>query len=48
VLKPLVKPWINELKKLGREPILLKDGAPAHASKIANEFLQVSHIEKIL
>ena len=48
MLKPLIEPWIKELKKLGREPMLLEDGAPAHSSKIANEFLQVSHIEKIL
>ena len=48
VLKPLIKPWLKELKTLGRKPILLEDRAPAHASKIATEFLEVSKIEKIL
>jgi len=48
VLKPIIKPWIKELKKLGKKPILLEDGAPAHSSKIATEFLEVLKIEKIL
>jgi len=48
VLNPLIKPWIKELKTPGKKPILLEDGAPAHSSKIATEFLDVSKIEKIL
>ena len=48
MLKPLIEPWIKKLKKKKKRPILLEDGAPAHSSKIANEFLQVSHIDKML
>ncbi|KAF1969062.1 hypothetical protein BU23DRAFT_557913 [Bimuria novae-zelandiae CBS 107.79] len=47
VLKPLLVPWINSLYEEGRAPVLLEDGAPAHTSKIALEYLEVSHINKL-
>ncbi|KAF1980086.1 hypothetical protein BU23DRAFT_443705, partial [Bimuria novae-zelandiae CBS 107.79] len=47
VLKPLLKPWIDSLYEEGRAPLLLEDGAPAHTSKIALEYLEVSHISKL-
>ncbi|KAF1973224.1 hypothetical protein BU23DRAFT_380958, partial [Bimuria novae-zelandiae CBS 107.79] len=47
VLKPLLVPWINSLYEEGRAPLLLEDGAPAHTSKIAVEYLEVSHIQKL-
>ena len=47
VLKPLLVPWLKQLEKEGRRPILLEDGAPAHKSRIATEYLEVSHIEKL-
>lgn len=47
VLKPLLVPWIKSLERAGRSPILLEDGAPAHKSRIAMEYIEVSHIEKL-
>ncbi|KAF2002013.1 hypothetical protein P154DRAFT_521183 [Amniculicola lignicola CBS 123094] len=47
VLKPLIKPWMDELKKKGKEPLLLEDGAPAHTSRIASDYLSVHYIEKL-
>lgn len=35
------------LKQQGRELILLEDGAPAHKSRIAEDFLSVSFIDKL-
>lgn len=42
VFKPLLVPWIKQLEKDGRHPVLLEDGAPAHKSRIATVFLEVS------
>ena len=47
VLKPLVKPFMDTLSKENRSPILLEDGAAPHKSKIATEYLDVCHIEKL-
>jgi hypothetical protein len=40
--------WINSLKKRGIPCILLEDGAPPHKSRIANDYLTVERIEKML
>ena len=40
----LLVPW---LKSLPTTPILLKDGAPAHRSRIANDFLDTEKIDKL-
>ncbi|KAF2685010.1 hypothetical protein K458DRAFT_302017, partial [Lentithecium fluviatile CBS 122367] len=45
-LGPLLVPWIQQLKDAGHEPILLKDGSPAHTSRIAMEYLSVQHMNK--
>jgi len=42
-----VVPWMKSLKDSGRNPILLEDGAPAHQSRIANDFLDVNLINKL-
>ncbi|KAF1971047.1 hypothetical protein BU23DRAFT_600576 [Bimuria novae-zelandiae CBS 107.79] len=48
VLKPLVKSWIDELKRKGKtDVLLLEDGALAHTSRFDTEFLEVSHIKKL-
>ncbi|KAF1978858.1 hypothetical protein BU23DRAFT_448804, partial [Bimuria novae-zelandiae CBS 107.79] len=47
VLKPKLVPFIKHLRRTGHNSILLKDGAPSHTSKIATEYLSVSHIEKL-
>jgi hypothetical protein len=43
-----VVPWIKKLKDSGRKLLLLEDGAPAHTSKIAQDYLTVSFIDKLL
>ncbi|KAF2631471.1 hypothetical protein BU25DRAFT_479034 [Macroventuria anomochaeta] len=42
-----VTPWINSLKKKGVKCILLQDGAPAHKSRIARDYLTLHHIERL-
>ncbi|KAF1939232.1 hypothetical protein EJ02DRAFT_497764, partial [Clathrospora elynae] len=43
-----VAPWINSLKSQGVACYLLKDGAPPHKSRIANNYLQVQKVEKMV
>jgi len=43
-----VAPWINSLKDRGIQCILLEDGAPSHKSRIANDYLSVQGIEKMV
>lgn len=42
-----VVPWIKELQHQGIICKLLEDGAPAHESRIANDYLTVERVEKI-
>jgi hypothetical protein len=42
-----VVPWIRDLKKRGPKCLLLKDGAPAHKSQFANDYLTVKKVEKV-
>jgi hypothetical protein len=42
-LKTIV-PWINDLESQGIECNLLQDGAPAHKSRIARDYLTVEHV----
>jgi hypothetical protein len=39
--------WINSLKKQGIKCILLQDGALAHKSRIAQDYLILQHIERL-
>jgi transposase len=41
-------PWIKQLKQQGHECILLEDGAPSHKSRIANDYLTVEQVEKMV
>ncbi|EMD58223.1 hypothetical protein COCSADRAFT_351291 [Bipolaris sorokiniana ND90Pr] len=43
-----IAPWINSLKDRGIQCILLEDGAPPHKSRIANDYLNVQGIEKMV
>ena len=48
VLKPLVVPWLKQLKDKGKtDLLLLEDGAPAYSSRFDTEFLAVSKIKKL-
>lgn len=42
-----VVPWIQQMQHQGLECKLLEDGAPAHKSRIANDYLTVEKISKI-
>ncbi|KAF2031302.1 hypothetical protein EK21DRAFT_88226 [Setomelanomma holmii] len=42
-----VAPWINSLKKRGIKCILLQDGASAHKSRIARDYLTIQHVERL-
>ena len=42
-----VAPWINSLKKKGVKCYLLQDGAPAHKSRIARDYLILQHVERL-
>ncbi|KAF2034194.1 hypothetical protein EK21DRAFT_85637 [Setomelanomma holmii] len=42
-----VVPWIQAMKHQGLECKLLEDRAPAHKSRIANDYLTVEQVEKI-
>ncbi|KAF1976469.1 hypothetical protein BU23DRAFT_596891 [Bimuria novae-zelandiae CBS 107.79] len=42
-----VAPWINSLNEQGIKCILLQDGAPAHKSRIAQDYLILQHIERL-
>ncbi|KAF2025114.1 hypothetical protein EK21DRAFT_93516 [Setomelanomma holmii] len=42
-----VAPWINSLKKRGIKCILLQDGALAHKSRIAHDYLTIQHVERL-
>jgi transposase len=48
VLKPLLMPFIEELKKEGREVFVLEDNAPAHRSDFDNHFFKLSDVKKML
>ena len=39
--------WIKTLEKEGEECILLQDGAPAHKSRIARDYIQVERINTL-
>jgi hypothetical protein len=41
----LVVPWMKSLRST--TPILLEDGAPAHTSRIANDYLRTEEIDKL-
>lgn len=43
-----VAPWVNSLKSKGTPCILLEHGAPSHKSRIANDYLSVQGIEKLV
>ena len=43
-----VVPWINSLKKRRIKCLLLEDGAPPHKSRIANDYLRVGMVEKMV
>ncbi|KAF2178299.1 hypothetical protein K469DRAFT_695605 [Zopfia rhizophila CBS 207.26] len=48
IIKPLVKPSVDQLKRLGKTNVLLlKDGAPAHTSRFDREFPSVNDIKKM-
>ncbi|KAF1947024.1 hypothetical protein EJ02DRAFT_489452 [Clathrospora elynae] len=42
-----VVPWIKQLKQHGTNCKILEDGAPAHKSRIANDYLTVEKVGKI-
>jgi transposase len=42
-----VVPWINSLNKRGIRTILLQDGAPAHKSRIARDYLIIQQVERL-
>jgi transposase len=48
VLKPLLIPFVNELKRQGRNVSVLEDNAPAHRSNIDNHFFTKSDVAKLL
>jgi hypothetical protein len=48
VLKPLVVPWLKQLKQKGKtDLLLLEDSAPAHISRFDTKFLDVNGIKKL-
>ncbi len=48
VLKPLLMPFVEELKKEGRNVFVLEDNAPAHRSDMDNHFFKMSDVAKLL
>jgi hypothetical protein len=43
-----VVPWIQTLRDSGRKLLLLEDVAPAHTSRIAEDFVTVNSVKKLL
>ncbi len=48
VLKPLLIPFVEELRKEGRNVVVIEDNAPAHRSDIDNHFFKMSDVVKLL
>ena len=47
VLEPVVLPWYNTLKGIGRRPIFMQDGSSIHNSKEAKLWLRQYQIETL-